>query len=365
MPQTVTVTGVDDAIADDSVAYHVLIEPITSADPSYNGLNPPDVSLINLDNEKPTVQIIDNGSRGFAAAKVWVYYTASGYQSDIHFSAKGTGLDVATWTFDVDPGQYQVSATWSVCWNHATNAPFTVFDGGTSLGTLRLNQEQAPSGFRDAGTWWQDLGGPYVIEGSQLIVRLRDNADEYVIADAVRIERLGPPAALSAEPDGGLQLGPAPSRPEPGILDALVDSAIGYWTALSLFPGTTEPLGGVEVELADLPGRLLGLADGNRVLIDRDGAGYGWFADSTPRDHSEFSPSLDGSYVALVGSKAQGRIDLLTVLAHELGHVMGLDHVDRASDSAHVMLERLQPGVRRLPEPGSADQLFAELGQTS
>jgi hypothetical protein len=52
-PQTVTVTGVDDAINDGNVAYTVVIGSASSPDPLYNGLNPADISLTNTDNDLP------------------------------------------------------------------------------------------------------------------------------------------------------------------------------------------------------------------------------------------------------------------------------------------------------------------------
>ncbi len=41
VPQTVIVTGVDDAIVDGDVAYTIVLGAATSADPAYNGLDPP------------------------------------------------------------------------------------------------------------------------------------------------------------------------------------------------------------------------------------------------------------------------------------------------------------------------------------
>ena len=46
------------------------------------------------------------------------------------------------------------------------------------------------------------------------------------------------------------------------------------------------------------------------------------------------------------GGAAAGRIDLLTVLAHELEHLIGFGH---NSEPGHLMSETLAPGKRLLP----------------
>lgn len=51
VPQTVTVTGLDDALVDGDVMYSVILNPATSNDPAYNGIDPDDVSLTNIDND--------------------------------------------------------------------------------------------------------------------------------------------------------------------------------------------------------------------------------------------------------------------------------------------------------------------------
>ncbi|SIO26764.1 FG-GAP repeat-containing protein [Singulisphaera sp. GP187] len=49
--QTVTVTGVDDAIADGNVGYTIVLGPAVSADPDFDGINPADVTVTNTDND--------------------------------------------------------------------------------------------------------------------------------------------------------------------------------------------------------------------------------------------------------------------------------------------------------------------------
>ena len=53
VPQTVTVTGMDDAVVDGHAAYNIIVGPATSGDPEYDGFDPNDVPAVNLDNDRP------------------------------------------------------------------------------------------------------------------------------------------------------------------------------------------------------------------------------------------------------------------------------------------------------------------------
>jgi hypothetical protein len=96
-------------------------------------------------------------------------------------------------------------------------------------------------------------------------------------------------------------------------------------------------LGDIDVRIADLPGLELGAWRDGVIQIDIDAAGYGWFVDATPADDREF----DGSPLFASSGAAAGHMDLLSVLAHELGHAAGLNHADSG-----VMHETLRAGER-------------------
>lgn len=51
--QTVTVTGVDDLVADGNKSYTVILSPAVSADTSYNGFDAPDIAMTSTDNGAP------------------------------------------------------------------------------------------------------------------------------------------------------------------------------------------------------------------------------------------------------------------------------------------------------------------------
>ena len=153
------------------------------------------VRLVRLAAPPPpsTVQVINDGGIGFTTTGPWIAYGGQGHQNLVHYTEAGNGSSVARWTFNVSPGQYRVAATWSPQSNRATNAPYRVIDGGAALANVAVNQELAPNDFSDQGAAWDSLG-TFTVSGSTLTVELSNLANEYVIADAVRIERLeGPP----------------------------------------------------------------------------------------------------------------------------------------------------------------------------
>ena len=53
IPQTVTVTGVDDSADDENRMYTILTVAAVSTDPAYHGVDGPDVSVTNRDNDPP------------------------------------------------------------------------------------------------------------------------------------------------------------------------------------------------------------------------------------------------------------------------------------------------------------------------
>ena len=130
-------------------------------------------------------------------------------------------------------------------------------------------------------------------------------------------------------------------------LDSVAEVAIAQWTdALGEGDPRLASLSDIRITVADLAGDALGYFDGVNILVDADAAGHGWFVDVTPTDSEEYSLRLDHNViVADSASAAFGRMDLLTVITHELGHAIG--YVDNEPGHA-VMDEDLEAGVRYL-----------------
>lgn len=74
---------------------------------------------------------------------------------------------------------------------------------------------------------------------------------------------------------------------------------------------------------------MLGRIVDQRVFLDSTADGHGWFVDSTPADDSEFDASSKSfERMAALNSPAYGHMDLLSVIMHELGHVLGHGHAE-------------------------------------
>jgi uncharacterized delta-60 repeat protein len=111
----------------------------------------------------------------------------------------------------------------------------------------------------------------------------------------------------------------------------LLAEAIRRWTVADV---DTSGLGSIDIRIANLGGTLLGTASGYTITLDDNAAGWGWFVDPTPWDDSESTTR---------GNQGERRrMDLLAVLMHELGHLLGHDQ-----DEEGLMAETLTAGVRR------------------
>ncbi|MFV2067898.1 MAG: PKD domain-containing protein, partial [Pirellulales bacterium] len=98
---------------------------------------------------------------------------------------------VANWQFEnLEDGSYELLVTWLAGENRASDATFDVFDGSTLLDTIVLDQQLQPDAEAFGGKPWQSLGAFEVVNG-QLTVELTDSANGSVVADAVRLVRLG------------------------------------------------------------------------------------------------------------------------------------------------------------------------------
>ncbi|HEY7310523.1 MAG TPA: Ig-like domain-containing protein [Gemmataceae bacterium] len=132
-----------------------------------------------------------------------------------------------------------------------------------------------------------------------------------------------PSASASGGPDVSLSLTTAQMQP-------VLQEAIDLWREAGVPAASLLALSNMTVEIAPLPSGYLGLTFGNTIWISPNAAGYGWY----------INPSLTNASVPA------GRVDLLTVLLHEVGHVLG--YGDTGTDN--VMEEYLKPGVRLLPK---------------
>ena len=98
--------------------------------------------------------------------------------------------------------------------------------------------------------------------------------------------------ALTAASLPDSPVGPEDALTEGRLADALAQ-AKGEWADAG------GDVSGIGASIEDLPGATLGRSSGSGVVIDTDAAGWGW-----------------------------SQMSLVTVVRHEIGHVLGLDHTD-------------------------------------
>ncbi|HJZ53858.1 MAG TPA: LamG-like jellyroll fold domain-containing protein, partial [Gemmataceae bacterium] len=128
--------------------------------------------------------------------------------------------------------------------------------------------------------------------------------------------------------------------------------AVRRWEGSGLTPAQAAALGRVQFRITDLGSTgELGLTPlgGSVVTIDDDGAGRGWFVDPTPSDDAEFRATAAPAELNAASRPAARGYDLLTVVMHELGHVIGLADLNPADVPHDLLTTTLGLGTRWLP----------------
>jgi hypothetical protein len=168
-------------------------------------------------------------------------------------------------------------------------------------------------------------GGIYYIEVVASPATAQPTAGEYILT----VKGAAPPAGGAH----ALSIAPAAATKLTAAARSLLGEAERLWRQAGF---DTSLLGKLDIRVADLGGGTLGLASGPTIWLDASAAGFGWFVDHTPRNDSEFTRA---------GNQGeQGRIDLLTVLFYEVGHLLGA-----VPGLDGVTINTLGPGVRRKP----------------
>jgi hypothetical protein len=287
----------------------------------------------------PPATIIDNQDPGFTTTGTWTSSALGGLNGSSLVSIVGNAPSTASWTFNVTPGKtYTVMFTYPAHPNSASNAPVSVLDGPSTVASLIVNQQLAPADITVSGATWKVLT-THTSSNSTLTVRIDHNANSNgnTRADAVRIVEVQP---LQVEESATLPASLDVVSIDTAVLQFHAKAAINSWARAGLDRATLRLMRQVQFIVTDLPGRTLGVGAPGLVQIDPTAGGFGWSLLATPRL---------GSRLGLATTMAAPGIDLVSVIAHELGHTVGLVDLDPVADAGALMAATITPGARRLP----------------
>ena len=276
----------------------------------------------------------------------WRDTNGNGWDNDPfeYFGFEGADPVAGDWNGDAvdDRGFYRNGVWWrDTNGNGWDNDPFEYFgfEGADPVAGDWNGDAVDDRGFYRNGVWWRDTNGngwdndPFEYFG-------------FAGADPVAGDWNGPGAALLAA--GGEVSSAADAVDLTQVeLRPLVPEAVSGWAELGLPAADVEALSTIQVIIADLPGLQLGLATQDTIYVDVNAAGRGWFVDPTPGQNEEFGASGGSGELRALDPAAIDRVDLLTVLYHELGHSLGLNDLDSSVD--RLMSGALRTGVRREP----------------
>jgi hypothetical protein len=198
------------------------------------------------------------------------------------------------------------------------------------------------------------LGGTVSVAMRSGVAKLTNSLNQLGVGYTLQISASG----VSPATTGSITVGAAHLNPAGGVapvgspavpalttaqLMPIVSESILIWSLMGITRAQVSALKSATFTITDTRSQgALALTTGTSIKIDPTADGYGW--------------SVDGS---LFDSPAAGRMDLLTTVMHELGHVLGLPDVSPLLDPNDLMDLTLPTGVRHLPSAADIDMLFA------
>lgn len=129
--------------------------------------------------------IIDNSSAGFSTTGTWkASSSTAGFEgTDYVWSLLANGSASAAWTAIIPTsGKYFIYAQWTAYDNRASNATYKVINNGNVIGSVSVDQRANGGLF--------NLLGEFDVTAGNLSIVLSNDADSYVIADAIRVEQV-------------------------------------------------------------------------------------------------------------------------------------------------------------------------------
>ena len=155
---------------------------------------------------------ISNGQPGYAETGSWST-ALGGFNGTTRITATTSGnvaTATASWTFaGLANGSYAVYVTYAGKSTYSAAAPFTVYDGGTSRGTVNIKQSilvtQSQGGLTQGsygGVGWLKLGTYTINSGTLEVMLSNKTSGQFVDANGILIVPLSTPAIASLTSTG-------------------------------------------------------------------------------------------------------------------------------------------------------------------
>jgi hypothetical protein len=133
-------------------------------------------------------------------------------------------------------------------------------------------------------------------------------------------------------------------------LKSVMNEAIQIWEEAGLSKEKVEWLRNSHFYIDGLAKGNLGNSVIGAFAISPNADGNGWYIGTDKDSYAQFNHILSSGRMLTSPSKiAAGRMDLLTCILHEMGHILGLKDLNKKSDRNNIMYGKLPVGERRLP----------------